>query len=125
MTGNLTLPKAIASQGLLVQQTDGSGYGIALYGTASTTTQAPEYGLYFAKTANYGTHGSVTGDWATYFTTNSGGDNRGWVFRKNGSSNVASISGSGNLTLNGSAKIGNKVTVAYDSTNECLNFTFA
>ena len=31
----------------------------------------------------------------------------------------------GNLIVNGSVKVGNKVTLQYDSTNECLNFVFA
>lgn len=120
MTGNLTAPKFIASQGLAVTQTDGtSGHGIALYGSATPQT----YGLWFGKTSTYGTHGSVTSDWATYFGMNSGATTRGWVFRREDGC-VASISGAGNLTLNGSAKIGNAVTMAYDSANECLNFIF-
>lgn len=125
--GNMTVPgmtnstKFVSSQGLAVTQTDGaSGYGIALYGSATPQT----YGLWFGKTATYGTHGSVTSDWATYFGMNSGATTRGWVFRREDGC-VASISGSGNLTLNGSAKIGNAVTMAYDSANECLNFAFA
>lgn len=120
MTGNLTAPKFISSQGLAVTQTDGtSGYGISLYGNATPQT----YGLWFGKTSTYGTHGSVTSDWATYFGMNSGATTRGWVFRREDGC-VASISSAGNLTLNGSAKIGNTVTLAYDATNECLNFTF-
>ena len=121
MTGNLTAPKLIASQGLAITQTDGTaGYGISLYGTSDPPQR---YGLWFGKTATYGTHGGVTSDWATYFGMNSGATTRGWVFRREDGC-VASISGAGNLTLNGSAKIGNAVTMAYDSSNECLNFTF-
>lgn len=120
MTGNLTAPKFISSQGLAVTQTDGtSGYGISLYGSATPQT----YGLWFGKTSTYGTHGSVTSDWATYFGMNSGATTRGWIFRREDGC-AASISGAGNLTLNGSAKIGNAVTMAYDSANECLNFIF-
>ena len=124
--GNMTVPgmtnstKFVSSQGLAVTQTDGtSGHGIALYGSATPQT----YGLWFGKTSTYGTHGSVTSDWATYFGMNSGATTRGWVFRREDGC-VASISGAGNLTLNGSAKIGNAVTMAYDSANECLNFIF-
>ena len=124
--GNMTVPgmtnstKFVSSQGLAVTQTDGtSGHGISLYGSATPQT----YGLWFGKTSTYGTHGSVTSDWATYFGMNSGATTRGWVFRREDGC-VASISGAGNLTLNGSAKIGNAVTMAYDSANECLNFIF-
>ena len=120
MTGNLTLPKAITSQGLAITQSDGTtGYGISLYGSASPQT----YGLWFGKTATFGTHGTVSSDWATYFGMNSGATTRGWVFRREDGC-VASISGAGNLSLNGHATIGNKARLQYDSTNECLNFSF-
>lgn len=124
MTGNLNLPKALASQGIGIAQTDGSGYGIALYGGESSVSTNIEYGIYFAKTSIFGTHGSITGDWATYFSTNSAGTNRGWIFRRRDSGNVASISGLGDLSLNGTATIGSKAKLSYDSTNECLNFSF-
>lgn len=72
-----------------INQTAGSGTGLALYGTSAPTT----YGIYFAQTANYGKHGDVQGDWATYFSMNAVG-NRGWVFRPT-TKNVASISANG------------------------------
>jgi len=76
--------------------TNTNGYGISLYNGA--VAGEPTYGLMFQGTATFGTHGSVTGDWATYFTMNN--DNtRGWIFRKVGQANVASISGGGTLTV--------------------------
>lgn len=124
--GNMTVPgmtnstKFVSSQGLAVTQADGvSGYGIALYGNATPQT----YGLWFGKTSTYGTHGSVTSDWATYFGMNSGATTRGWVFRREDGC-AASISGAGNLHLNGTATIGSHAKMTYDSANECLNFSF-
>ena len=59
----------------------------------------PAYGLAFTGTAGEGTHGSVTSDWATYFTM-SGSTSRGWIF-KHETNRVASISGTGNASFNG------------------------
>lgn len=81
-----------------VQQTGGSGQGISLYN--GYTTGQPTYGIMFATTANFGTHGSVTADWATYFTMDSTA-NRGWVFRNTTSGNVASINNAGTAVFNG------------------------
>jgi hypothetical protein len=74
------------------------GYGLAFYPswTGSGTT-VPTYGMMFAGTATYGTHGSVSNatDWAMYFTMNNSA-NRGWIFRDVSSAvNVASISNTG------------------------------
>ncbi len=72
-------------------QTDG---GITLYGGDVN------YGIIFRTTKNQGTHGYVSGDWATYFTmSNSTG--RGWIFKRWGVGNVASISTDGNAYFNG------------------------
>lgn len=58
------------------------------------------YGIIFRTTKNQGTHGYVSGDWATYFTmSNSAG--RGWIFKRWGVENVASISTDGNAYFNG------------------------
>jgi hypothetical protein len=65
----------------------------------------PEYGIAFAKTATFGTHGAVTSDWATYFTM-SDTTTRGWIFRR-GSTNVASIDGTGKLYLGYAASTAN------------------
>lgn len=73
----------------------GAGTGLALYGSSNPDT----YGIHMSKTASYGTHGSVTSDWATYLCM-SGATSRGFIFRQSGS-NVASISGTGNMLLNG------------------------
>lgn len=72
-------------------QTDG---GITLYGGDVN------YGIIFRTTKDQGTHGYVSGDWATYFTmSNSAG--RGWIFKRWGVGNVASISTDGNAYFNG------------------------
>jgi hypothetical protein len=47
-----------------------------------------------------GTHGSVTGNWATYFTMNNN-TNRGWIFRNITTGNVASINNAGTAHFNG------------------------
>lgn len=73
-----------------------TGNGISLY--SGPSNGKPSYGLMFQGTATFGTHGSVNGDWATYFTM-SGANNRGWIF-KHVDSNVASISSTG--VFNGS-----------------------
>lgn len=72
-------------------QTDG---GITLYGGDIN------YGIIFRTTKDQGTHGYVSGDCATYFTmSNSAG--RGWIFKRWGVGNVASISTDGNAYFNG------------------------
>lgn len=74
--------------------------GLSLYGTDPTA-----YGVIFRGTGNQGKHGYVTSDWATYFTM-SNTNNRGWVFRRQSSGNVASIDTSGQMVLNGSLTLG-------------------
>jgi hypothetical protein len=75
-------------------------YGISLYG--GYNSGEPTYGLLFTGTS-LGTHGNVTGDWATYFTMNND-QSRGWIFRRVGSGNCASISGGGIATFDGAVK---------------------
>lgn len=72
-------------------QTDG---GITLYGGDIN------YGITFRTTKDQGTHGYVSGDWATYFTM-SDSNGRGWIFKRWGVENVASISTDGNAYFNG------------------------
>ena len=93
----------------------GDGAGISLYG-GEGDAHTPQYGLMFAKTANFGCYGQVTGDWATYFTMD-GNDDRGWIFRL-GSNNVASIGSNG--IFDGKAYVGrcNGVTNSIFSQNE-------
>jgi hypothetical protein len=74
-----------------------SGNGISLYNGGGSGQ--PGYGLMFAGTPTFGTHGSVSGDWATYFTMNDD-TSRGWIFRRSGT-NVASVSGGGILQTSG------------------------
>lgn len=90
--------------GIGISSTDGTGAGISLYNGVSANT-APTYGLMFAKTGSFGTHGTVTNDWATYFTM-SDTNGRGWVFRR-GNSNIASIGTDGAGTFTG---LGNGTT---------------
>lgn len=73
----------------------GGGNGISLFnGVENVGT----YGIAFNQTSNWGTHGYVSGDWATYFTMNNQGD-RGWIFRAG--SNRFSIDGNGRAYTNG------------------------
>jgi len=101
-TSNLNVVRAansLTGAWIGVENTNSAtGNGISLYNGAGSGQ--PTYGLMFAGTGTFGTHGSVTGDWATYFTMNSGATTRGWIF-KTGSTNVASISGSGILQTDG------------------------
>ena len=92
-----------AVNGLGIYSTSmGSGRGLSLYGQAQLY---PQYGMLFATTSDLGTHGSVTGDFATYMTMT--GTGRGWVWKSGSvnstSGNVASINVSGALTLNSTA----------------------
>lgn len=75
----------------------GGGNGISLY---SGSSNVAIYGIAFNQTSNWGTHGYVTSDWATYFTMNNQ-NNRGWIFKRNGSDNVFSIDTSGQVYANG------------------------
>lgn len=100
--------------------TNNNGYGVSLYGGASTG--APSYGLMFQGTATFGKFGQVQGDWATYFTMG-GANNRGWIFKSgNGSGgNCASISATGLAQFN-TVKVqtphGN-VTIGAQNTSHC------
>jgi hypothetical protein len=82
-------------------------YGISLYGGSGNSTN-PTYGMMFTGTAGSGTHGSVTGNWATYFTMNSSAG-RGWIFRDVTNGNKASISNQGNATFDGSVYFGSEL----------------
>mgnify|MGYP003309376863 CR=1 FL=1 len=74
------------------------GKGLSLYGGSSGGE--PTYGMMFMQTATFGTYGSVSGDYATYFTMNNNAS-RGWIFRRVGNANYASISAGGDLSLSG------------------------
>lgn len=90
-----------AGYGFTVNTSAGTGTGISLYGGSSSIN--PTYGLMFAQTSYKGTHGAVSGDWATYFTIDTT-PNRGWIFTNNSAGtggNVASISNSGNAVFSG------------------------
>ena len=76
-----------------------TAHGVSLYGTY--TGGVPTYGMMFTGTSNQGTHGAVTNAWATFFTMNND-DSRGWIFKKVGGTNSASISAGGVATFDGS-----------------------
>ena len=95
-SGNLT-SASLSAASIGITGTNGTdGKGISLYGGASSGE--PTYGMMFQQTSSYGTMGYVTQDWATYFTMNTS-SNRGWIFRKVGVGNVASINNDGKATF--------------------------
>ena len=124
-TGDVTIGNLKATI-LGVNASNGSSGGISLY---AGTSYVDDYGICFRTTSNKGKHGYVTSDWATYFTM-SNTDNRGWVFRRNGVGNVASINTSGNMVLNGSLTLGGNSTntsgvrQVYNTTTKSLDFIF-
>lgn len=82
-----------------------TGIDLLVAGTRCISYYGPAANGYLTQmqttaTAGYGTHGSVTGDWALY-NKFSGTTNRGWIWQL-ASANVASISGTGAATFNGS-----------------------
>jgi len=99
-TASTGLSGRMKSSFTINHQGSSSGYGLALYPAYNTAGNLePTYGMMFASSSTFGAHGAVaTGDWATYFTM-SNTDSRGWIFRKVGSGNVASISGSGRMRV--------------------------
>jgi hypothetical protein len=95
-----------------------TGNGVSLYG--GPASGQPSYGLMFAGTATFGTHGSIGGaDWATYLTMNNS-TTRGWIFRR-GSTNVASVDGNGTMSLSGRLRLAdNTQTEFYSSGNRLM-----
>ncbi|WBF78722.1 long tail fiber protein [Acinetobacter phage vB_AbaM_DLP2] len=119
-TGQISTNDFLYSKyGFSVNSETADGRGISLYGNGYTASNGlPSYGLAMAATSIYGTFGAVSGSHATYLTTNSG-TNRGWIFNYNGTTNVASISGTGIATfarvdapLNGNANTATKLQSA-------------
>lgn len=104
-----------------------SGKGVSLYGGANVGQ--PTYGIMFAGTSTFGTHSVVTGDWATYLTMNASA-NRGWIFKSDTgtSGNVASISNSGvisadgDITTGGEFNLDTSASIAWNSTDGCIDF---
>lgn len=97
-SANITVPATYGEYFGITNTSSTSGLGLSLYGTYSTG--APAYGIMFAGTDTFGTHGAVTADWATYFTMNSTAG-RGWIFKAANAgtgSNIASISNTGVIT---------------------------
>ncbi|MCF8257121.1 MAG: tail fiber domain-containing protein [Flavobacteriales bacterium] len=83
-----------------------SGKGLSLYN--GPAAGQPDYGMMFAGIGTFGAHAYVNVDWATYLTMNANAG-RGWVFKAGtgASGNVASISGGGNMSINGRLRLGN------------------
>lgn len=92
-----TTARMKAARGFCVSQTSPEGYGISLI--ESSITLAPAYGMYFGPTATYGTHGTVTGDHAIYFSINNNAG-RGFIFKNSEVGCIASIDNKGNFTAN-------------------------
>lgn len=104
--------------------------GLALYSTSPTT-----YGIAMRGTSNSGKHGYVQGDWAiyNYMTASANVTNRGWVWNYSNSTmhSVASLSGDGNMVLNGSVTVGGNAAntsgcrLEFNSATQSLDFVFA
>ena len=93
-SASVTFNRAEASRMGVNNTSATSKYGFSLYNGYAEASN-PTYGLMFTGTSGSGTHGAVSGDWATYFTMN-GSSGRGWIFRNQGNTtNVASISNAG------------------------------
>lgn len=108
MTGDLTTGTLNAGGGVVVQQ----GYGLSLLGYKADHTA---YGIYADETSVSGTHGAVTSNYAVYLTcsgyTTDTNNNRGWIFRnQDANKNVASISNSGTMVLEGNLIVKGKIT---------------
>ncbi len=84
----------------------GTTGGVTLYGGVEN------YAILFRQTSQFGTHGTVTGGWATYFTMDTDSDSRGWIFRRWNSGNVASIDINGNMTLSGTSTATNFIATS-------------
>lgn len=102
----------------------GTAGGLSLYSTDPTN-----YGMMFRTTSNSGVHGYVTSDYAIYFTM-SNTNNRGWVFRRNSSGNVASIDTNGRAVFNGSVTVGGNAAntsgarLEFNSNTNAIDFIF-
>jgi hypothetical protein len=116
-SGNIVSTGEVRGTTLRIQNNSTtSKYGLSLY---DSTPINPTYGIMFTGTSGSGTHGSVTADWATYFTMNNTAG-RGWVFRDQTTpTNVASISNTGNATFNGTISSGS-ITAGNSSTAATL-----
>ncbi|WP_200481466.1 MULTISPECIES: phage tail protein [unclassified Acinetobacter] len=116
---------ALSATELAINNKDGTlGLGLSLY--AGAQGGKPNYGMYFAQTASFGTHGAVSGQWSVYFNCITSGDTRGWIFQ-NGTTNVASISTSGVVTaptFSGSLS-GNAATATKLATAQIVSFSGA
>lgn len=89
--------------------------GINLLMDNMNASGVPNYGIFTGGTSKYGTHGDVTSDFATYLTmagyNDSTHNHRGWIFRVTTlSKNVASISSSGTMVLEGNLIVKGTIT---------------
>lgn len=137
MTGKLSGTALEMTTGIAANanKLSANGGGISLYATSSDS-DIKNYGLAFRGTTEGGTHGNVTGDWAVYnYCSHTNSLTRGWVWQYNdmngtGRKNVASISGVGNLSLNGNISLGGSGTsrpavIQYNTSTQALEFVFA
>jgi hypothetical protein len=58
--GNTSFPRSVNARTLGVNNTEGAGAGLSLYGGA--VNGLPNYGISFAQTNNFGAHGYVNGE---------------------------------------------------------------
>ena len=103
VTGNTIFQLGLRAGGMDSNNTNNAGISLR----SDQSQLDPMHGLYFGATSLSGTHGAVTGNSAVYFTVDDT-TNRGWIFRQNwpgAEANVASISNTGNMTLNGYLKV--------------------
>jgi hypothetical protein len=113
--------KLASTTSLEIQQYNGTGTGLSLYGTDSYVNGFPNYGISFATTATGGTYGAVNADYATYFTTNNTAG-RGWIFKEAWNNvNVASISNAGIATFAGSVTATGYTASAMTSAGVVIN----
>lgn len=130
-TGDVTGTSFAASDYISANNGSGTAGGVNLY----NRTNIMEYAIMFRWTSNQVKHGFVQSDWATYFTMGGNASNigtRGWIFKDCvNSKGVASISGAGNMALNGELAIGTTGTdingscsLVMDRNLSCLNFVF-
>jgi hypothetical protein len=88
-----------------------NGFGISLY--AGYSSGEPAYGIMFQGRGTFGGHYGMDGsDWATYFTMNND-STRGWIWRRAGTANVASLRADGLFMCDASVR----TPIFYDSNN--------
>ena len=80
---------------LCVNQNDGYGKGVSLYGTGTTTSALTEYAIFFGLVSIFGNSPNISEGWATYLTTNG----YGWAFKDKINGIVNSIDSNGTMYM--------------------------